>query len=92
MIVRRCCWNNCGADGTSIYEGRFAYFCSQDMCNGDIADINLIEGEGSGEELQTTTTTTRITITTTIRITTTTTTRSLSSTMTTSMYLYKMNN
>lgn len=54
MIVRRCCWNNCG-DGISSYEGRLTYFCSEDECNGEDADINLIGG-GSGEEPESTTT------------------------------------
>src|SRR5690242_11836988 len=41
-IVRRCCWSNCGPVGTSMYEGRYTYFCTDDLRNGDIADINLI--------------------------------------------------
>jgi hypothetical protein len=44
MIIRRCCWNNCGEDGLSIYEGRLTYFCSEDICNGDTSDQYLIQG------------------------------------------------
>jgi hypothetical protein len=75
MIVRRCCWSNCGSLGTSMYEGRYTYFCTEDMCNGDTADINLLEGEiegegGSGEELRTTTTLSPSTTTLSSRTTT----------------------
>lgn len=56
MIVRRCCYNNCGSDGMNIYEGRLTYVCSNDMCNGNTADIFLTgEEEGSGQELESTT-------------------------------------
>lgn len=64
MIIRRCCYSNCGSDGLNKYEGRDAYVCSTDMCNGDQADPFLTGGsittttveEGSGEEMQSTTT------------------------------------
>ncbi|CAF1182900.1 unnamed protein product [Adineta ricciae] len=64
MIVRRCCYSNCGSEGLNKFEGRDAYVCSTDMCNGDQADPFLSGGsittttveEGSGEEIQSTTT------------------------------------
>ncbi|CAF3743231.1 unnamed protein product [Rotaria sp. Silwood1] len=70
VIIRRCCWSNCGGDGVSFYEGRLTFFCSEDMCNGEIADMNLIEG-GSGEEPETTTTTTTTSRVSTLPSTTT---------------------
>jgi hypothetical protein len=72
MIIRRCCWNNCGEDGLSIYEGRLTYFCSNDACNGNISDQYLTQGgkqpiEGSGDE-QTTIQLPSISSTTTIQL------------------------
>ncbi|CAF3072634.1 unnamed protein product [Rotaria sp. Silwood2] len=41
-IIRRCCTNDCGGNGLSTYEGRDpTYFCSEDLCNGAIADGRL---------------------------------------------------
>ncbi|CAF3657761.1 unnamed protein product [Rotaria sp. Silwood1] len=54
-IIRRCCTNDCGQDGLGTYEGRDpTYFCSQDLCNGAIADVLL---PGIIDPLSTTTTT-----------------------------------
>ncbi|CAF4231837.1 unnamed protein product [Adineta steineri] len=34
-VVRRCCTSGCGSSGTvSDYEGRTAYFCTSNQCNG----------------------------------------------------------
>lgn len=45
-IVRRCCTNDCGDDGSiGMHEGRNpVYFCSDDMCNGEMADERLGSG------------------------------------------------
>lgn len=45
-IVRRCCPSDCGAgDGVRAFEGRDpVYFCSDDGCNGEMADGNLASG------------------------------------------------
>ncbi|CAF1245708.1 unnamed protein product, partial [Rotaria sordida] len=81
VIIRRCCWSNCGGDGVSFYEGRLTYFCSGDMCNGDIADINLIE-QGSGEEPETTTPSSVSTLSSTITTGKTTSMNTASSSLT----------
>ncbi|CAF3670061.1 unnamed protein product [Rotaria sp. Silwood1] len=58
-IIRRCCTNDCGQDGLGTYEGRDpTYFCSQDLCNGAIADGLL---PGIIDPLSTTTTTSGLT-------------------------------
>jgi hypothetical protein len=34
-VNRRCCTSGCGEPGTvGDYEGRTAYFCGSDLCNG----------------------------------------------------------
>ena len=41
-VIRRCCKSNCGAPDTiAPYEGRQAYFCSSNQCNGIGAETKL---------------------------------------------------
>ncbi len=42
IVNRRCCTSGCGAPGTvGDYEGRTAYFCGSDLCNGIGAENEL---------------------------------------------------
>ena len=44
-VVRRCCTYGCGMSGSvSEYEGRRAYFCTSDRCNGAGAE-SVLAGE-----------------------------------------------
>ncbi|CAF4480233.1 unnamed protein product, partial [Didymodactylos carnosus] len=45
-IIRQCCWHGCGEDNSvQTYEGKRAFFCSGDLCNGGGAERMLDNDE-----------------------------------------------
>ncbi|CAF0875207.1 unnamed protein product [Rotaria sordida] len=77
-VVRRCCKSGCGSPGTiDDYDGRKAYFCSSNQCNG-IGAEKVLTGEADLDSINamiatlptittTLTTTSTTTVTTTIQ-------------------------
>lgn len=50
-VIRRCCQSGCGpSDSISEYEGRQAYVCRSNRCNGQGTEERLTGGSGSSSK------------------------------------------